>query len=118
MACKLCVVLLFLLALLGAAGSGPALAQTAAASALAAESEYQLIGEYDLARLDKILGADLQDFLNSSPVRDEYKKNDVFPSALFPVKLYKVRYASVVPELGNSPTFASGLVAVPQSVDS
>jgi dienelactone hydrolase len=115
MACKLGVVLLFLLALLGAAGAGPALAQTATASALPAEAEYELIGEYDLARLDKILAADLQDFLSSSPVRDEYKKNDVFPAAQYPVKLYKVRYASVVPELGNSPTIASGLVVVPES---
>lgn len=76
--------------------------------------EVQLMGEYDLARLDRILSDELQDFMQSSPMREEYKKS-TFPAARYAVKLYKVRYASVVPELGNRPTVASGLVAVPQT---
>ena len=109
------VMVLLLLALLGMArAAGPADAQTTQTRALSVDAAYQEIGDYDLARLDKILGAELQDFLSTSPVRDDYKK-DTFPPARYPVKLYKVRYASVVPELGNRPTIASGLVAVPQS---
>jgi acetyl esterase/lipase len=79
----------------------------------AAQARYELIGEYDKARLDKVLGDELQEFLSSSPVREEYGK-DTFPPARYAVKLYRVRYESVVPELGNRPTVASGLVAVPQ----
>ncbi|MBN9020692.1 MAG: alpha/beta fold hydrolase, partial [Rhizobiales bacterium] len=39
----------------------------------------------------------------------------LFPPARYPVRLYKVRYPSVVPQHDNKPTIASGLVAVPVS---
>lgn len=96
--------------------AGPASAQSTSAGVgtLQMGSEAQLIGEYDLARLDRILDDELQNFMGSSPTRDEYTKS-TFPRARYAVKLYKVRYASVVPELGNRPTVASGLVAVPQT---
>ena len=75
---------------------------------------YELIGEYDKARLDKVLGDELQTFLGESQVRGEYTGN-TFPAARNAVKLYRVRYPSVVPEFGNRPTVASGLVAIPQT---
>lgn len=103
----------FLLALLPAALCGPASAQTPAPVAVSSGTDYQQIGSYDLARLDRILGDELQDFMKSSPAPDEFRGR--FPAARYPVRLYRVRYGSVVPELGNRPTVASGLVAVPET---
>lgn len=72
---------------------------------------YEAIGTYDLPRLDRVLGADLKTFLKTPEEAEAY--DGLFPPARYPVRLYKVRYPSVVPELGNQPTIASGLVAVP-----
>ena len=74
---------------------------------------YELIGTYDLARLDRIFGDELDDFMESSP--EPHAFDGRFPPARYPVRLYKVTYASVVPELDNLPTVASGLVAVPET---
>lgn len=74
---------------------------------------YELIGTYDLPRLDGILGADLRSFLKTPEEAEAY--DGLFPPARYPVRLYKVSYPSVVPELGNLPTTASGLIAVPDS---
>jgi len=68
--------------------------------------KYELIGTYDVARLNKILTSELKDF-------SDYPQT--FPPAKYPVKLYRVTYPSVVPEQHNRPTVASGLVAVPES---
>jgi len=91
----------------------PGDAQTSSRT-LPAGVAYELIGEYDKARLDKVLGDELQTFLGESQVRGEYTGN-TFPPARNAVKLYRVRYPSVVPEFGNRPTVASGLVAIPQT---
>lgn len=107
------VALLLALLPVGTLLAGPAKAQTAAPTAVASGTEYQLIGVFDLARLDRILGDELQDFMKSSPLPGEFKGR--FPAARYPVRLYRVRYASVVPELDNRPTVASGLVAVPET---
>ena len=67
---------------------------------------YQEIGTYDLARLERILTSDLQDF-ETTPMGVEFS---VPQNA---VKLYRVLYPTVIPEKNNQPTEASGLVAVP-----
>ncbi len=71
---------------------------------LSANIEYQRIGRWDAAQLNKILQVDTPAFagitVTYSPARNA-------------VSLYRVTYASVVPERGNKPTVTSGLVAVP-----
>lgn len=74
---------------------------------------YELIGTYDTKRLDTIFGSELDDFLSASTEKSAVFKGQ-FVAAKYAVKLYKVTYRSVVPELGNQPTVASGLVAIPQ----
>lgn len=82
--------------------------------AVAASVTYELIGTYDTKRLDSILGSELDDFLSSSTEKAAVFKGE-FTAAKYAVKLYQVTYHSVVPELGNRPTIASGLVAIPQN---
>jgi len=71
---------------------------------LSANIEYQRIGRWDSAQLNKILQVDTPAFagitVTYSPARNA-------------VSLYRVTYASVVPERGNKPTVTSGLLAVP-----
>ncbi len=66
---------------------------------------YQQIGEYSVERLNKILNEERAAF---SCFAVE------FPKATNAVTLYKVVYDTVVPEDGNRPVKASGLIAVPQ----
>ena len=67
---------------------------------------YELIGTYDVSRLKEVFTKELSEF-STFPVH--------FPDPIYPVKLYRVTYASVIPELSNRPTTASGLLAVPES---
>lgn len=66
--------------------------------------EYQLIGEYDVNRLNKILTTELAAF-SSFPM--------VYPPASNPVRLYRVLYNTVIPEDSNRPVRVSGLIALP-----
>lgn len=68
---------------------------------------YEHLGDYSVERLNAILTQELADF---SPFTISY------PPAKNAVSLYKVFYETVIPELGNKPTMASGLIAVPQVV--
>ncbi|MDR3431205.1 MAG: prolyl oligopeptidase family serine peptidase [Rouxiella aceris] len=69
---------------------------------------YQLIGSWDVARLNKILTSDTPAFsgvdVKYTPARNA-------------VKLYRVTYPSVIPEHGNKPTLTSGLLAIPDTTD-
>ncbi len=67
--------------------------------------KYQLIGEYSIERLNKILTSELADF-SSFPM--------TYPPAKNAVKLYKVIYGTVIPEDNNRPVQVSGLIAVPE----
>ena len=81
---------------------------------ITSDVKYQLIGTYDLARLNQVFNKDLDDFLSSSTMSSaEFKGKFVTP--VYPVKLYKVEYRSVVPEFGNKPTITTGLVAIPET---
>lgn len=76
--------------------------------------QYQYIGTYDLKKLNQILSSELDEFLTGSPMPYSSFKGQ-FQQAKYPVKLYRVKYNSVVPEFDNLPTIASGLVAIPET---
>lgn len=88
----------------------PALAQETKSAPIpvAGGISYQLIGSWDVARLNKILTSDTPAFsgvdVKYTPARNA-------------VKLYRVTYPSVIPEHGNKPTLTSGLLAIPDTTD-
>lgn len=86
----------------------PAHAQTPAATSavktLAGRTQYQLIGQWDVNRLNAILNSDTPKFAGISVT---------YTPARTGVKLYRISYDSVVPEKGNKPIRASGLLALP-----
>lgn len=102
------------------AAAGGLLALMLAVSAWAAEEgtavaggvRFQAIGVYDRARLEKIAGDELREFMSITTQPEAYLGK--FPAPKYAVRLYKVSYPSVVPELGSRPTRASGLLAVPE----
>lgn len=83
-----------------------ALAQTAAPIAVASGVTYEFLARWDVDKLNQVLTIDTPAFAgvpaSYTPARNA-------------VKLYRVRYPSVVPERGNKPTVATGLVAVPDT---
>lgn len=68
--------------------------------------KYELIARWDVDRLNKILQTDIPVFagvkVTYTPARNA-------------VRLYRVTYNSVVPEKGNKPIVASGLLAIPDT---
>jgi pimeloyl-ACP methyl ester carboxylesterase len=93
---------LTLVALL-AIGAASAYAQPVA---VASGVRYELIERWDVERLNRILQTDMPTFAGI-PVS--------FTPARNAVRLYRVTYPSVVPERGNKPIVASGLVAIPDA---
>jgi pimeloyl-ACP methyl ester carboxylesterase len=90
---------------LGVAGTSmPILAQDKGAIHVSSDVQYQLIGRWDADKLNKVLTDDTPKFFGVT-VKYTAAKNAV--------KLYRVIYSSVVPERGNKPIVATGLVAVP-----
>jgi pimeloyl-ACP methyl ester carboxylesterase len=83
-------------------------------TAISSDVKYQLIGTYDLTRLNQVFNKDLDDFLSTSTMSSAEFKGK-FATPVYPVKLYKVEYRSVVPEFGNKPAITSGLVAIPET---
>lgn len=83
-----------------------ALAQTTGPVAVALGVTYEFLARWDVDKLNRILTTDTPAFagipISYTPARNA-------------VKLYRVRYPSVVPERGNRPTVATGLVAVPDT---
>lgn len=69
---------------------------------------YELIARWDVERLNKILNVDTPAF-SGVDVKYTQARNGV--------KLYRVIYPSVIPEQGNKPTMASGLLAIPDNAD-
>ena len=75
---------------------------------------FQYIKTFDIKKLNSILSQELEAFLATSTAGPKAFA-DSFPPASCAVKLYRVAYNSVIPELGNRPTMASGLVAIPEN---
>jgi len=69
---------------------------------------YELIGRYDIARLNHILNVEI-------PAATGTKEN--YTPAKNAVKLYRITYPSVIPEQNNRPTMASGLIAIPETAE-
>jgi pimeloyl-ACP methyl ester carboxylesterase len=65
---------------------------------------YEFIGRWDVDKLNQILKTDTPKF---------FGVDITYTPARNAVKLYRVTYASVIPERGNKPTVASGLLAIP-----
>ena len=85
--------------------TGPgAVAQDKGPVSVASGVQYEFIGRWDTDRLNKILTEDTPKF---------FGVNVTYTAARNAVKLYRVTYSSVVPERGNRPIVATGLVAVP-----
>ncbi len=82
----------------------PARAQQTAPIQIASGVQYEFIDRWDTDKLNEILTRDTPKFFDVS-VNYTAAKNAV--------KLYRVTYSSVVPERGNLPIVATGLVAVP-----
>jgi hypothetical protein len=93
------------LLLAGALVSWPAVAQEQSPTRITSDVQYQLIGRWDVGRLNEILQVD-------TPKFSELSVN--YSPACNAVRLYRVTYSSVVPERGNKPISASGLVAIPE----
>jgi pimeloyl-ACP methyl ester carboxylesterase len=87
-----------------AAGS----AQDKAAVRVTSDVSYEYLARWDVERLNKILTVDAPKFagvtVSYTPARNA-------------VRLYRVTYMSVVPERGNKPISATGLLAVPEIGD-
>lgn len=92
----------FCAALAFCAFSTPTLAQTAVAGV-----RYELIGAWDVDRLNAIIDTDTPAFTGVAAS---------YTPATNPVRLYRITYPSVVPEQGNRPIAATGLLAVPEGV--
>ncbi|MEN5083340.1 alpha/beta fold hydrolase [Bosea sp. TWI1241] len=96
-----CCLVLAALAVFGWSRQAVAQDWTPAASGV----EYQLLARWDAERLNSILTKDMPAFSGLSVS---------YTPASSAIRLYRVRYASVIPERGNRPTVATGLVAVPE----
>jgi pimeloyl-ACP methyl ester carboxylesterase len=70
---------------------------------------YTFIGRWDVDKLNRVLQVDTPKFFGV-PV--------AYTPARNAVRLYRVTYASVIPERGNKPTLATGLLAIPDTRDS
>lgn len=75
---------------------------------------YQLIGTYDTVKMKSILDGELDGFLQGATMSSSLFKPG-FNKPRFGMKLYRIRYQSVVPEWNNKPTIASGLLAIPET---
>jgi pimeloyl-ACP methyl ester carboxylesterase len=88
---------------------GPIKAQSPIPVQVASDVRYELIGSWDVDKLNQVLKTDTPKFFGVD-VR--------YTPATNAVKLYRVTYSSVIPEQGNRPTVASGLLAIPDLASS
>ena len=79
-------------------------AETGEVAPVASGVSYQLIGVWDADRLNHILAVDAPKF---------FSVNVTYTPARNAVRLYRITYPSVIPERGDKPTVATGLLAVP-----
>lgn len=92
------------LLLMGAVSRALCAESEAAPQQVGAGISYSRIGHWDKAKLDSIIATDAPKFFGV-PID--------LPAARTGVTLYRVTYPSVIPERGNAPTRATGLLAIP-----
>ena len=86
----------------------PGMAQVNTPVQVNANVRYELLGRWDVDRLNQILQNDTPKF-SGVPIRYTPARNAVL--------LYRITYPSLIPEFGNKPTVASGLLAIPDVAD-
>ncbi|MEP9388890.1 alpha/beta hydrolase [Mesorhizobium sp. KR9-304] len=84
----------------------PAVAQDKGAVRVTSDVQYEYLDRWDVERLNTIVTVDTPKFAGI-PV--------TYSAARNAVKLYRVTYSSVVPERGNKPIVATGLIAIPDA---
>lgn len=82
----------------------PSQAEEATPTAVVSGVKFEWIGRWDQEKLNQILQKDIPQFAGVSV---EYTP------ATNAVRLYRITYPSVIPERGNKPTVATGLLAIP-----
>lgn len=102
------IVLAALFVTIAPAGTVPATAQPADAVTVTSGVTYRYLGRWDAERLNTILTTDTPKFAGI-PV--------TYTPARNAARLYRITYASTIPERGNKPTVASGLLAIPDTAD-
>jgi pimeloyl-ACP methyl ester carboxylesterase len=99
-------IMLVFFALLAVLAGHPAGAQQSGAVYVPSSAKYEFLARWDVERLNQILSVDMPKFAGIPTS---------FTPARNAVKLYRVTYASVVPERDNMPIVATGLLAVPDT---
>lgn len=74
--------------------------------------KYQLVTNFELAKCDRIVGSELAEFMEGSPLKSEHYFGEFAPPK-YPLGLYTVTRPSVIPEKGNQPIMATEICAVP-----
>lgn len=82
----------------------PAKGQSTRPKTIAGDTQYELVAHWEVARLNAILTSDIPKFAGITVA---------YTPARSGVKLYRIRYSSVIPEKDNQPIRASGLLALP-----
>ncbi len=90
--------------------SGLSRAAEPAAARIAEGITCELIGSYSVDRLNQVLTTEVRQQLSDYPV--------TYSPVRHAVTLYRISYRSVIPELGNRSTVASGLLAIPETGES
>lgn len=107
---KLWAAAMFAVASLGAgplhASDTPPVIEVTETPVLAANIHYQHIERWEVERLNHILQVETPGFAGTTAT---------YTPAHHAVNLYRIRYPSVIPEKGNKPTIATGLIAVPDT---
>jgi pimeloyl-ACP methyl ester carboxylesterase len=86
--------------------TAPVFAQQSAPVQVTSGVKYELLARWDVDRLNKILKTDTPAFAGITVA---------YTPARNAVRLYRITYDSVIPEIGNRPTVTSGLLAVPDT---
>lgn len=102
------IALTALFAALAPAWMPPAVAQQVETVNVASGVHYREIGRWDTDRLNAILTTETPTFAGITVA---------YTPARNAVRLYRITYDSVIPERGNKPTVATGLLAVPDTAD-
>lgn len=76
----------------------------------------ELLAIWDSDKLNQIVNAELEEFLQGSPLPFENFKGR-FASPRHRVQLHRLTFRSVVPELGNRAIESTGLVAIPETTE-
>lgn len=77
-------------------------------------AHYEDLGTAKIDQLNTILTTEVDLFYRPSPPYTDGYQIPTYVPATHAVDLYRVAYASTIPEQGNRPTTAYGLVAIPQ----